>query len=370
MKEDSGFREDVRSALARIVVPNAERWEERRRIDKQAWLDLGGEGLLGLAHTGPEFLRSAIYLDELGQLGYAGIRAALGVHSYMALSYLESFGNEAQKAEYLADARQGIRVAGLAISEANAGSNLGKLATRAESTSPGYFLVNGEKQYIANGSVADFFVTLVATSGSRHQSVLGAGSFLIIDADLPGVDRVRQPMLGWWSADICTVRFSDVMVPADRLLGSSREAFKQIMRALDFERLVAGLLAVGGVDYCLGILRSFVQTRQIGGSALGARQAVRHQLAELESDFALVHQYASYAAWRQSQGQLDTRTASILKLKATELGITAAQKCLQLHGSAGYLQDSVASRLYRDAMGATIAAGPSDLMRDIIYELS
>jgi acyl-CoA dehydrogenase len=367
--DDDGFREHARSVLARIVVPNAERWEAQGKIDRESWRALGREGLLRIAHTGPEFLRSAIYLDELGRLGYAGIRAALGVHSYMALSYLELFGNGAQQAQYLADARRGLRVAALAISEAEAGSNLAGLATRADVAPEGSFLVNGEKRFITNGSEADFFVTLVRTDNTSGKGILGAASFLIIDASLPGIERLRQPMLGWRSADICMLRFTDVPVAADRLLGSSGRAFSQIMKALDFERLVAGLLAVGGISYCLQVLRSFVRDRKIGTSALSEKQAIRQQLAELESEFALVRQYSSYAAWQQSHGQLDTRTASILKLKSTELAVTAAQKCLQIHGSAGYLEDAVAGRLYRDAIGATIAAGPSELMRDMIYEL-
>lgn len=368
---DSGdaFRDHVRSVLSRIVLPNAERWEKEGKIDRQGWQTLGRQGFLGLAHSGPEFLRSAVFLDELGQLGYAGIRAALGVHSYMALSYLELFGTDAQKMEYLQDARRGLRVAGLAISEAEAGSNLGGLITRAEVATEGKFRVNGEKCFVTNGSQGDFFVTLIATDDSPSASALGSASFLIIDADLPGVERLPQPMLGWRSADMCTLRFRDVLVPADCMLGAQGRAFSQIMKALDFERLVAGLLAVGGIAYCVQLLRAYVQNRRVGSSALSAKQAIRQQVAELESDFALVRQYSAYAAWQQSHSRLDTRTASILKLKSTELAMTAAQRCLQIHGAAGYLQNSAASRLYRDSIGATIAAGPSELMRDMIYEL-
>ena len=130
------FRNHVRSVLDHSVLPNAERWEKQGKIDRQGWRALGRQGVLGLAHNGPRFLQSAVYLDELGQLGYAGIRAAIGVHSYMALSYLELFGTDPQKTQYLRDARQGLRIAGLAISEANSGSNLGGLATRAD---PGQF---------------------------------------------------------------------------------------------------------------------------------------------------------------------------------------------------------------------------------------
>jgi acyl-CoA dehydrogenase len=366
--DDSGFREYVRSRLAGIVLPNAERWEEEGKLGRQCWRALGEEGLLSLGHTGADFMRSAVYLEELGRTGYAGIRAAIAVHAYMALSYLELFGTEEQKSHYLDGARRGQRIAALAISEADAGSDLRNLATRAERCTGGGYRINGEKCHVTNGSQADFFVTLVRT-GQASPNLLAGASMVIIDADLRGVTREPQPMLGWRSADICTVRFADIPIPDNCMLGGQNQALGQLMKALDFERLVAGLLAVGGVGFCLELLRAFIQSHRIGSSAMSSNHALRQNIAELDSDFELVRQYAYHAAWRQSNGRLDARTASILKLKSTELAVKAAQKCLQYHGARGYQRGSVASRLYCDAIGGTIAGGASELLRDTIYEL-
>ena len=132
----------------------------------------------------------------------------------MALAYLDLYGTDAQKTEYLQDARRGARIAGLAISEANAGSNLAGLTTLGVMTRDGDLRVNGEKRYITNGSQADFVITLITGDGQASKNVLTAATFLIIDADLQGVERIPDPMLGWRSADICTLRFRDVLVPA------------------------------------------------------------------------------------------------------------------------------------------------------------
>ena len=367
---ESEFRENIRAALANIVAPHADSWETAGKIDRKGWGALGDQGLLELAHTGPEFMRSAIYLDELGRTGYAGIRAAIAVHAYMVISYLELFGNDEQRSAYLPAARRGRRIGALAITEDNAGSDLRNLTTKAEVCAGGDYRVSGTKSYVTNGSQADFFVTLARTGTAASGKALSHVRLVIIDGDLPGITRREQPMLGWHSADTCTVEFADVPVPASRLLGRPDLALVQLMKALDFERLVAGLLAVGGIGYCLDVLRAFVRSHRIGDSPMSAKQVVRQDLAELYSDYDLVRQYALHAAGQQCLGRLDTRTASILKLKATELAVTAAQKCLRYHGARGYLRDSASSRLYCDAIGGTIAGGVAELMRDMIYELS
>jgi acyl-CoA dehydrogenase len=370
MTDDDGqFREHVRSALADIVLPHADSWETAGKIDRQGWRSLSDRGLLGLAHTGPEFMRSAVFLDELGRTGYTGVRAAIGVHAYMARSYLELFGTDEQRAAYLPAAREGQRIAALAMTEDNAGSDLRNLGTRAEVSADGNYRVTGRKCYVTNGSQADFFVTLVRMGPAPAGKVLSHASLLLIDADLPGITRHKQPLLGWSSADVCTVEFAGVLVPASRLLGRPGKALAQLMKALDFERLIAGLLAVGGIGYCLGLLRAFVRDHRIGDSPMSAKQAIRQQVAELDCDFELVRQYALHAARQQCLGRLDTRTASILKLKSTELAVIAAQQCLMCHGARGYQRDSAVSRLYRDAIGGTIAGGVGELLRDMIYEL-
>jgi alkylation response protein AidB-like acyl-CoA dehydrogenase len=367
--DDAQFRELVRSVLADVVLPYADGWETTGKIDRQGWRSLGDRGLLGLAHAGPEFVRSAIFLEELGRTGYTGVRAAIGVHAYMARSYLELFGDDEQRAAYLPAASKGQRIGALAITEDNAGSDLRNLSTRAEICADGNYRVTGSKSYVTNGSTADFFVTLVRTGSAPVGKVLSHASMLLIDADLPGITRHEQPLLGWRSADLCTVEFADVPVPASRLLGRPNQALRQLMKALDFERLIAGLLAVGGIGYCLDLLRAFVRDHRIGDSPMSAKQAVRQQVAELDCECELIRQYALHAARQQCLGRLDTRTTSILKLKSTELAVTAAQQCLMCHGARGYRQDSAVSRLYRDAIGGVIAGGVSELIRDMIYEL-
>ncbi|MFE9775797.1 acyl-CoA dehydrogenase family protein [Streptomyces sp. NPDC005931] len=367
------FRSAVRERLAENVLPWADAWEEQGRIGADGWKALGAAGLLEAGHTGEDFLRSAILLEELGATGYAGIRAAVGVHAYMALSYILLFGSAEQQAAHLPPAHRGERVTALAITEPGAGSDLRDLKTYAAPRGDDAgFVLDGHKSYVANGTGADLLVVLARTrppaSGPAGGRGLTGASILLVDAGSPGITRRPQPMAGWRSADMATITFDGVELPADALLGRRDRALGQLMRALDFERLVAGLLAVGGARHTLRLVDAHVRTRRVKGVPLGQHQSVRHRLGELYGEFDMVRRYAYHAAWLHTRGRLDTRTASVLKLRSTELALSAAQACAQYHGAQGYLEGAETARVHRDATAGTIAAGASELMRDMIFE--
>ncbi|MFJ5985337.1 acyl-CoA dehydrogenase family protein [Lentzea sp. NPDC092896] len=355
------FRQEIRSVLDKAVLPHADQWEQQGHVSADGWRALADAGLLSLPHNGPGFLRSAVFLDELGGTGYAGIRASIGVSAYMAPAYLHLYGTESQRATWLTPGK----IAALAITEQNAGTDLSRLSTVAKPDG-GTYRLTGEKLYVANGSAADYFIVLARTRDGGTAPVLSGASLLVVDGRSPGITRHRHETLGWRAADACRVSFDDV--PAAGVIGKPDRALMYLMPALDFERLVAGLLAVGGVRHCLDLLRSFVRSHQVRGAALSANQAVRHRLADLDAQFELVRTYGYQLANEHCAGRLDTKAAAVLKLTATELAVTAAQVCVQYHGARGYLDDSVPARLHRDAMAGTIAAGASELVRELIFE--
>ncbi|MCM6774301.1 acyl-CoA dehydrogenase family protein [Nocardia sp. CDC159] len=363
----SEFRQFVRDALAEIVLPHADRWEDQGFIDRAAWQALGARGLLGIGLSGPEFLRSAVLLEELGRTGYAGVRAAIAVHAYMAASYLSLFGTPDQRHRYGEQLRQGRLVVALAISEPESGSDLRELATRADPAAEGYRLT-GTKSPVANGLNADLLITLARTGTGELSNALAGTSLFIVRADEETMTRSPLPMLGWHSAGIAAIDLRGVAVADDDLLGRKDRALLHIMRALDFERLVAALLALGGARHCLELLDGHARARVIKGAPLASHQVIRHRLAELAGELELVRGYVYEAARLHSLGRLDTFTASTAKLRATELAARAARVCLQYHGARGYERNSVPARVFRDAAGATIAAGATEVMYDLMAE--
>jgi alkylation response protein AidB-like acyl-CoA dehydrogenase len=361
------FAADVRERLRACVLPEADAAEARGHLPRTVWRTLASEGLLDLPLEGADFVRSAVFLEELGRLGYAGARAAIGVHAFMAASYLAWFGNDAQRERYFAGMRDGTAIAALAITEDQAGSDLSGLQCTADARAvDNAWVVNGLKRFVSNGSQASLIVTLVRSNSQRH--ALGGCSLLLIDADAPGVTRTPLNLLGWKSADVCDIRFENVVVPRENLLGRADKAFTYLMRALDFERMVAGMLALGGAAHSIRLVDRFVRQRMVRGAPLSANQSVRHELADLIAELRLLRSFGYQLAMQYAGGKLGSGDASILKLRSTELARRAAHLCAQFHGARGYLSESEVARLYRDATAGTIAAGASELVREIIFD--
>ncbi len=360
-----GLAAELRERLQACLLPEAEGAEARGHLPRAIWPALAAEGWLDLPLAGEGFVRSAVFLEELGRLGYAGVRASIGVHAFMAASYLAWFGDDAQRERYLARMRDGTAVAALAITEDQAGSDLSDLQCSAAASGDGW-RVNGTKRFVSNGSQATLIVALVRSNAQRH--ALGGCSLLVLDAEAPGVTRTPLNLLGWRSADVCDIRFEDVAVPRENTLGKPDKAFTYLMRCLDFERMVAGMLALGGAGCSIRLMNRFVRQRVVRGAPLSANQTIRHELVELIAELRLLRHFAYQLVQQYVGGRLGSGDASILKLRSTELAKRAAHLCAQFHGARGYLSESDVARLYRDATAGTIAAGASELVREIIFD--
>ncbi len=313
---------------------------------------------------------SVVLLEELGRTGYAGFRAAIAVHAYMATHYLATAGSAELQRAYLVPAIRGDKVAALAITEAGAGSDLARLATTADPAGQD-FVVSGEKTMVTNGTTADFYVVAVRTTPqvrSTRRGVTGL-SLLVIDAHEPGIRATAQNKIGWHCSDTASVRFDQVTVPSSHLIGRRDSGFYYLMQGFQLERLVAAALAIGGADRCLEETIAHVRRRDVFEGTLSSLQAVRHRLADLSARLAAARQLVYHAAWCHGTENLAVEECSMAKLLATELACEIADACLQLHGAPGYVEESMVGRSYRDARAATIAAGPSEVMRDIIAHL-
>ena len=374
--EHDAFRADVRRFLAEHVLPEADEWERDRKLPRRLWTELAQHDLLGLAYptsvggTDRDIFHSVAFLEELGRAGYGGLRAAVGVHAYMATQYLAmAAASERLKRDYLEPAIRGGKLAALAVTEPGAGSDLSRLATTATAARSGdHFVVAGEKTMVTNGTTADFYVVAARTTPAASGPGPGTTglSLLVVDARLPGIVAAPLATMGWRCADNASVRFEAVEVPLTHLVGRLDSGFYYLMRGFQLERLVAAALAVGGMDCCVEAMRSRLVDRRIFGGRLADLQAVRHRVADLATELEATRQLVHHAAWCHQSGPLPVAECSMAKLQATELACRIADAGLQLHGAAGFLDDSAVSRFYRDARAATIAAGPSEVMRDIV----
>ncbi len=375
-EQHQGLRKEIRDFLEGAVVPFAAGWEAQRRLPREAWKSLGERGLLGLLHSREvggsdrDLFSSVVFLEELGRTGFGGLRAAVSVHAYMATYYLARSGGAALRRRYLAPAVAGDKIAALAVTEPTAGSDLAGLATTVHEQ-PDHFVLDGTKSMVSNGSSADFYVVLARSSTHAGSGRGAAGlSLFVVDADSPGITIDRTEPVGWRAADPATVRFEAVRVPLDQVIGRLDSGFYQLMRGFQLERVVAAVLALGGADRSLQLTREHLVRRTAFGARLADLQAVRHRVADLATDLAAARELVYHAAWRYQSDDLGSvRECSMAKLCATELATRMADTSLQLHGAHGYLDGTEVARVFRDARAATIAAGPSEVMRDIIARL-
>jgi alkylation response protein AidB-like acyl-CoA dehydrogenase len=285
----------------------------------------------------------------------------------MGTSYLAANGSVGLQQRYLRPAVAADKIAALAITEPQAGSDLSRLeATACEDGDD--LIIDGEKRFIVNGCFADFFVTAVRTSGHEGSTSQRDLSLCIIERESDGIHVVANDCISWRASGMADVSFRGVRIPKENTIGRRNTGFMQIMKNMQLERLAAGISAVGDAAHCLDMTWRFLKRRGMFESTLSAKQAVRHRMADLLTEVEATRQLAYHAAWSYARDPLSITECSMVKLKATELARTVAEECQHLHGAEGYREGSHIVRIVHDAQAATVAAGTSEVMRDIVAQ--
>ena len=237
------LRAEMRAFVEGELRPHAPEWEAARSFPNAVFDKLAERGWLGLKY-GPDadWVADAVLSEELARSGSGGLAAGVGAHIGIATPPLATFGTEAQQARWLAPAIRGEKIAALAITEPDTGSDVAAIRTRAERVDGGW-VVNGAKTFITNGVRADFYVTAVRT---RPEPGHGSLSFLVVEAG-EGVTARPLEKLGWHASDTAEIAFEDVAVPDDALLGEEGRGFYLIVANFQWERLLMSLGAVGSM---------------------------------------------------------------------------------------------------------------------------
>ncbi|MEW6363979.1 MAG: acyl-CoA dehydrogenase family protein [Acidobacteriota bacterium] len=371
--EHDAFRRAVRKFVTEEVAPHAEEWERNRRIPRGIFPRLGELGFLGILFpeeyggAGADVFYAIAFLEELPRSLTGGFCASVSVQQFMATQHIYRSGSEELKRRYLVPSIAGRFVGALAITEPDTGSDVAAIRTTAL-LRDGEYVVNGSKTFITNGAEGDFYTTAVRT-GRAEDGAAGI-SLLVIDVGAPGVKVARRlDKIGWHSSDTAELVFEDARVPAGNLVGAENTGFYQIMESFPLERLSSAAIAVGSGLVCIEKTLEYMAARHAFGKPLNRFQALRHRLADLAAELEAARQLTYHAAWLYEHGQPAVMESSMAKLLATELGKKIADECLQLHGGYGYMEEYMVARFYRDARAATIAAGTSEIMREIISRL-
>lgn len=296
------------------------------------------------------------YASPLGDLAFA----MQGLGSYP----ISAHGSDAQRAEWLPGVREGRFVAAIALTEPEAGSDLGNVSTRAVQDGD-HYVVTGDKTFISNAPVADFFVTLVRTGEPGAKRALSA---LVVPAKLACVAVTAQDVLG--DHPIGTIRFEGARVPKAALLGDEGSGMGVALGTLHRFRATVGAAAVGFAARALDETRAHVQRRVQFGAPLAELQAVQLRLADMAVDLTtarlLVLRAASLLDTPGIDRETQTEAISLAKFHATEAAQRIVDHAVQLHGGAGVLRSSVVARLYAEVRSLRIYEGTSDVQKLLI----
>jgi alkylation response protein AidB-like acyl-CoA dehydrogenase len=360
------FRDQVRRFLARELVPNLDRWEEEGIIDRAFWNKAGEAGLLcptvpeDYGGPGLDFGFNAV-IDE--ELAYVGSTAGITLHSDIVADYIVAYGSEEQKRHWLPRMVSGETATAIAMTEPGAGSDLQGIRTTARRDG-NHYVVNGSKTYITNGQHADLTIVVAKTDpGAGAKGV----SLLLVEADREGYAKGRNlDKIGFHSQDTSELFFEDVRVPITNCLGQEGMGFAYLMNQLPQERLSIACAAQAAAQRAFDEAVKFTKERKAFGKTVFEFQNTKFTLADLAARLQVGWAHLDWAIARHVAGALTAAEASAAKLWHTELQWEACDASLQLHGGAGYMNEYLIARLWRDARVTRIFGGTNEIMKEVV----
>ena len=363
------LEEQARRFIAAEYVPQLQRWNECGMYDREVWTKAGAAGLLcptvpeDYGGAGGSFAHEAVIGRELGLAGFDSFGAPL--HSGIVAPYILHYGTAEQKRRWLPRMVTGELIGAIAMSEPGTGSDLQAVRTTAKKAGNRYVL-NGQKTFITNGQHANLIVVVAKTDPAAGAKGI---SLMVVEAEgATGFRRGRKlKKLGLDSADTSELFFEDLRLPPENLLGSEEgQGFAQLMNDLPRERLIVVVHAQAMLERALALTVDYVKQRDAFGKKVIEFQNTQFVLAECKSEATVARVFHNFCIDRYLNGALDTVTASMAKYWITDLQGRIIDRCLQLFGGYGYMEEYPISRMYRDARVTRIYAGTNEIMKLLI----
>ncbi|MFB6164501.1 MAG: acyl-CoA dehydrogenase family protein, partial [Haloarculaceae archaeon] len=346
------IRTEVRRFGENEIEPVANEYDREEKYPYEVVEQAAEMGLLGAripmdyGGAGYSVLENIIIAEELFSID-PGIAFCISASSFGCEAIME-FGTEEQKERYLPDVAAGEKVSGAAISEPDTGSDVSSVSTRAEKDGDEW-VINGNKMWISNGTVGDFFVVLCKTDPDAEGRYNGF-SQIIVESDRDGftAEKITEKM-GIRASPTAELIFDDVRVPEDNLVGNRGMGFLQQMQFFDATRTGVAAQGVGIAQGAADAALEYAQEREQFGRPIGEFQAIQHKLADMYTKIEAARNLTYKAAWSVDEGEQITKLASMAKEYASRIAVDVANEAVQIHGGAGYVDDFPVERFYRDA---------------------
>ncbi len=368
LEEHAIFRTAFKKFLEREIVPHLEGWEKDGIVSRDAWRKMGASGFLcpwlpeEYGGSGADFLYSVIITEELSRAGAIGLFAPL--HSDIIAPYLHRLGTEEQKKRWLPKCATGEVILAVAMSEPDTGSDLSRIATRADRDGDSY-IVNGTKTFISNGINAD--LVIVACRTDRSAKASQGISLLCVERGSPGFQRGRKlDKMGMHSQDTAELIFEDCRIPLGNRLGEENRGFYYLMEHLQQERLVCAIMAQAMAEAMLDMTIRYTRERKAFGKPVCSFQHNAFKIVEMATEIELGRAFLDRLIKRHMQGDSVVTEVSMAKAWIPEMANRVAYQCQQLHGGYGYMEEYPICRFYRDVRPISIFGGTTEIMKLIV----
>ena len=367
-EDHEAFRQTVRSFLAKEGQPFADQWNKDRLVPKSFWRQAGEVGMLcptvpeAYGGLGLDFGYNAI-VDE--EMAYAGVPAGFSLQSDIVAGYIEHYGSEEQKAQWLPRMVSGEVVTAIAMTEPGTGSDLQSIRTSAKKDG-NHYVINGSKTYITNGQNTDLTLVVAKTDPDASPAWKGM-SIILVESDREGFRKGRKlDKIGQDAADTSELFFDDVRVPITNCLGEEGKGFIYLMSQLPQERLSIAVSVQATAQKAFDETVAFTKDRRAFKGTVFDFQNTKFVLADLKAKLQVGWAHLDWCIKRHLAGELTNEEGAAAKLFHTELEWEVMDKCLQLHGGAGYMNEYPIARAWRAARVSRIYGGTNEIMKEVI----
>jgi isovaleryl-CoA dehydrogenase len=362
------LRDTARGFAAEHIAPRAHDIDVSNEFPRDLWPLMGALGLHGITAqeefggAGMGYTEHVVAMEEISRAS-ASVGLSYGAHSNLCVNQICRNGTTEQKGRYLEKLISGEHVGALAMSEADAGSDVVSMKLRADKKGDRYIL-NGTKMWITNGPDADVLVVYAKTNPDTGKR--GITAFLVEKTMAGFSTSVKLDKLGMRGSNTCELVFRDCEVPAENILGGEGDGVAVLMSGLDYERLVLAGGPLGIMQACLDEVVPYLHDRRQFGQSIGSFQIMQAKLADMYTTMNASKAYAYTVAQACDRGDVARKDAAGVILYAAEKATWMALEAIQCLGGMGYMNESPTGRLLRDAKLYEIGAGTSEIRRMLI----
>jgi len=358
----------VREFAEKEIAPRAAEIDETDRFPDDLFRRMGALGILGLPFpeeyggSGCDYLALVLAIEEIARVS-GTMAIILDAHTSLCCEPIHLFGSEEQKRKYLVPLARGEKIGAFGLTEPQAGSDAGATRTRAIRDGDRW-VINGQKCFITNGSVAD--VVVITASTAPEAGTRGISAFIVEKGTpgyRPGRDEKKMGLKGSVTSELF---FEDCRIPAENLLGRENEGYRQFLTTLDAGRVAIAAMAVGLAQGAFERSVDYARQRVQFGQPIANFQAIRWMIAEMATGIEAARLMVHRAAWLRTRGVRFTKEAAMAKLLATEVSERVCRQAIQIHGGYGYIREYAVERIYRDQRLCAIGEGTNEIQRLVI----